>query len=223
MQWHHHHFFYEPLKASVENDFFYFHSLSSFVFLRFKVEILWPPMSASIASGRRQRQNSDGQNNRTEREFSTKDMPCAFNMQAFVRSISPLKSFSFTSCFEQALRAEKFAWSSLFLSCYPRKNLNRVTSPARASKINRFWNLLFFFYFISFPPVGWTKNCFIDHKLRLAPRRCFGYNRERWNINIVSSHTKCKTVWLGTVSGEYFMLFIQMLNDVFLFSTTEIS
>lgn len=52
------------------------------------------------------------------------------------------------------------------------------------------------------------KNCFIDHKLRLAPRRRFCYNRERWNINIIPPHSKCTTVWLRTVSGEYFMLMI---------------
>lgn len=49
---------------------------------------------------------------------------------------------------------------------------------------------------------GQNKNCRTDHKLRLASRRCFCYNRERWNINIVPANTKCKTIWLRTVSGN---------------------
>lgn len=64
----------------------------------------------------------------------------------------------------------------------------------------------FFFFFFLFSPRASTKNCFIDHKLRLASRWRFSYNRKRWNINIVLAHTKCKTVWLRTVSGKFFML-----------------
>lgn len=132
-------------------------------------------------------------------KFSSKDMPCAFNMQTFVPSLRR-KTF-----FAPCQSYEKFAWSSF---SFP-KNPNRVTTPTRATEINCYWKLFspfFFLLFLASPCLGW--NCFIDHKLRLAPWRCFCYNRERWNINIILAHTKCKTVWLRTVSGEYFMLLI---------------
>lgn len=88
MQRHHHHntfhFFYEPLKAAVENDF----SLS-FVLLE-----SWNFMtSMSIAWG----WTDDGTKEREKwfwwtkkfwrEKFFSKDMPCAFNMQTFVPSL----------------------------------------------------------------------------------------------------------------------------------------
>lgn len=92
-----------------------------------------------------------------------------------------------------------------------RADPNPVTSPTRAppaSEINCYWKL----FYLPLPSTflrslcnlvpGRNKNCRTDHKLRLASRRRFCYNRERWNINIVSANTKCKTVWLRTVSGN---------------------
>lgn len=128
-------------------------------------------------------------------------MPCAFNMQTFVPSLRREETFFFD-------------WDMINLHDPLHRTffaqLNRVTSP-NTSKWNKLLlkallSLLFPCSLGAFFYPG--QNCFIDHKLRLAPRRRFCYNRERWNINIILAHTKCKTVWLRTVSGEYFMLMI---------------
>lgn len=131
------------------------------------------------------------------------DMPCAFNMQTFFL-VETFFSFSWFAWDMRNLHDPLFAFFFTPSPKTPPKKLNRVTSPTRASEINCYWKL--FFSSSPFISHAWAKNCFKDHKLRLASRRRFCYNRERWNINIVLAHTKCKTVWLRTVSGEFLCL-----------------